>query len=61
MAPIARPVFYEGQVLTAKDLNSISAYCASETKRLRIFCLLATLLSWAAAIAVLAARMTTPN
>ncbi len=50
MSTTSRPVFYEGQILTAEDLNSISAYCASKVDRLRILSVTATLISWAAAV-----------
>ena len=32
MTPTDRPVFYEGQMLTADDLNAISAYYAESIR-----------------------------
>jgi hypothetical protein len=53
-----RPVFFEGQMLTAADLNALSEYCASETQRLRIACVTATLIAWVAALVAIAADRT---
>ncbi len=51
MAPPTRPIFHDGQLLTAEELNSITAYCESRFKRLRAICLAAAALSWMAAAA----------
>jgi len=42
---IPRPTFFNGQVLTADDLNSITAYLDGKSDRLRILAVTATLIS----------------
>ena len=52
-----RPTFHEGQMVTAEDLNSITAYCDWRAGRLRVICLAAAVISWVvAAVCVIAAR-----